>query len=774
MGQKLHEKRRLLDVVLSAPIVILTLTQFLPSNVILSLSSMLLICTFPGFALLHRFKLHRSSRFQDLFFSVLFSLLLLEVVYAAYSVFCFGLGFEHSLTRAQVFIIAIVILIFSSLSLRNNIDILVGYQFISNIFLKLRSKNSSLYLIPMGIPLLALVAVSRLNTLNDSMLTFIFLYFCIGILLLLQLGRISRKSYGLKFVTFYCTLLALLFGTSFRGDGGFWGWDINQEFAIADRVLLQQHWIPISQSPYNAMLSISVLPVVISLVTKFSLTIVFKLLFPFIAALIPISSYSLLMLFVRNSIAMNVVTIQTIGSISYIYQITTLSRQIVGIAFFVGILLVLLDPIWDREKKTKVILIFTFGLSFSHYSSAYLCTAIFLAAGLLSVLVRRIPFFRLKGLKPVATLGLGLSMLLITFLWNGLLNNSVKDVNLVVENIVSKGPQFLPNKSGSFIDRWLSGASGAGTYTEASPADFKVAVLKNNAFAFPNFQIDPVSISYDVTPAYYPQDNTTLGLFIPDFFYWSRIVINFIFQLLIVIQIFLIAKLILGFSTKGNKIDIDREGIKIPTILLDIFPILCVSFLLAVFLRTSGTNGVLYGPERAAFQLAFVFSLPIALLMESYLRRRKRFYRFGLTALLFSSFIFLQEATGLIGYIYGSQDARISSSMSPYSSFVISENERKAADWIYTSIPKNSYLQSDNLANMANSQKNTFFRRPFISQTAPFGLFTSSYIYLSNSNLESGITSQTIGGYGTFRVPFEYLEQNLSVVYSSGGARVYR
>jgi hypothetical protein len=112
--------------------------------------------------------------------------------------------------------------------------------------------------------------------------------------------------------------------------------------------------------------------------------------------------------------------------------------------------------------------------------------------------------------------------------------------------------------------------------------------------------------------------------------------------------------------------------------------------------------------------------------------------------------------------------------MSPNSSFVISENERRAADWIYNSVPKNSYLQSDNLANLANSQKNTYSPRLFIPQTAPFGLFTGSYIYLSNSNLKSGITSQSIGAYATFRVPFDYLEQNLFVVYSSGGARVYR
>ena len=60
-----------------------------------------------------------------------------------------------------------------------------------------------------------------------------------------------------------------------------------------------------------------------------------------------------------------------------------------------------------------------------------------------------------------------------------------------------------------------------------------------------------------------------------------------------------------------------------------------------------------------------------------------------------------------------------------------------------------------------------------IKQLAPFALFNGSYVYLSKANLETGLTRQ--GGSGlSFKVPLDYLDQNLSAVYSSGGARVYR
>ena len=141
------------------PLFIVTLTKFLPSNAILGLASMLVICTFPGYALLNRFKLHRSSRFQDLFFSVLLSLLLLQIVYTAYSVFCYGIGFESSLTKTQVFLIAIIILLISSYSLRKEMQSSLSTDFVFDFLTKLQGINFTIYLIPLSlqVPLLFLL-----------------------------------------------------------------------------------------------------------------------------------------------------------------------------------------------------------------------------------------------------------------------------------------------------------------------------------------------------------------------------------------------------------------------------------------------------------------------------------------------------------------------------------------------------------------------------------------------------------------------------------------
>ena len=770
MKHKLLPEIEIVDVLFYSPVVIVILTQFLPSNAVLGLLCIIIVCTIPGYALLNRFELQRSSRFQNLFFSVLLSILLLQSVYTAYSVFCYGIGLEDSINKLQVFLLAIIVLIMSSYSIRKKKKSFSSPELISSHLDNLRGRKFAICLIPLMLPLISLIAVTRLNSRNDSITTAVFLYANIGILMLLCSGVVLNRSVGLHYLLFYCSLLALLFGSTFRGDGGFWGWDINQEFAVAMRVLLEEHWIPISGSAYHAMLSISILPVVISFLSKFSLTIIFKLFYPLIGALIPLAMYCLLRRYVRNSIAMFVVIIETVGSISYIQQMTALARQVVGLAFFVGILLVLFDPIWDRKKKIKVILFLTCGLSFSHYSSAYLCSIIFGLAGLISFALRRIGTFQRQSLIFVTNLRLGLAILAITFMWNGVLNNSAQDVSSVTKTIVTKGPQFLPNTTGNFIDRWLSGVV---TNSESTPEQFKSTVLEYNS-KFPTLKPTPASLTYEITPAEYPKSKMLLGAATATFFYWLFIIINTSFQFLIVLQVFLSLLFVIGIFSK-RKPDLQSSNqSRSTTVMLDLIPLTVVSLSLALFLRSSGTAGVFYNAERGAFQLALIFSLPIALLLERFLKWSKKSYVIWHFALLLSCFVFLQSATGLISYIDGLPNSRISSLVGGDKPFVISQNERNAADWIAQNVPKNSYLQSDVTANLVNTQKDIFESRPFIAQTAPFGIFMNSYVYLSKANLETGITRPSVGGLTAIKVPFDFLNNNLSVVYSSGGARVYR
>jgi hypothetical protein len=356
-------------------------------------------------------------------------------------------------------------------------------------------------------------------------------------------------------------------------------------------------------------------------------------------------------------------------------------------------------------------------------------------------------------------------------LWNGIFNNSTEDLGTFSQELVTKGPQFLPTKTGSFVDRWLSGIVDS---SKPTASEFKSDVLQSNSIRYPNYQIQPASLSYNITPTEDPRIKTLFGTSTQNFFSWLYVIVNSAFQGLIGLQILFSLILIFGIIPKTVRKKIMKVEPRLPTVLIDLIPLSIVSFLLALYLRISGTTAGFYNPERAGFQLAFIFSLSVGLLLEIIRRLKKSPRYYWAAALLTSSFVFLQANIGLIGYIYGTPSSRISSSITLDMSFVVSENDRKAAEWIAKHKPKNSYLQGDNYATLANSQYDIFYTKPFKAQMAPFGLFVGSYVYLSKANLESGISRQRAERSISFRVPFDYLDQNLSIVYSSEGARVYR
>jgi hypothetical protein len=139
-------------------------------------------------------------------------------------------------------------------------------------------------------------------------------------------------------------------------------------------------------------------------------------------------------------------------------------------------------------------------------------------------------------------------------------------------------------------------------------------------------------------------------------------------------------------------------------------------------------------------------------------------------------FIFVQQNSGLHEYLSGTPTARISNAVSGYSRFVISKEDQAASTWVSTKMPPTSFLQADFSALLGSVQNGKIPVTRQIPQIAPYGLLENSYVFLSTANLKSGIAScpasdRTIVN---FAVPVDYLDDNLSLVYSTGGSRVYR
>jgi uncharacterized membrane protein len=752
----------------------LTAGHLLGSNFFLSAINIVLICTLPGYAILFALGLNVKAGFTNLFLSIVGSLFVIEAFFAGFSVLLHRLGFIHSFTTSLVLIVESITLALSALFLSGNRHIQCGMKrFIRR---ELLSGNVTTALTFLLIPGASLVAVTRLNERNDSRSVGIFLYLAIALYLFMISKTVIRRSIFLHYALFYLTTLAILFGSTFRGDGGFWGYDINAEYAVAIRTLTEQNWLPLSTSAaYHSMLSITVLPAVLSVATKLSLTVIFKVFYPLLAALIPLAIYSVLSKYVRHSVAMSISVIEIVGSISFIPQMTALARQVVGILFFVAILIAIFDQSWSRRNKISLVIAFALGLSFSHYSTAYLTSLIFLIVGLLSSISL---LFRRRGSrlsKPIITLPVAFAVIGMVVLWNGVVTHSLQDAKATYNALSANGAKFLPNSHQSFIQRWFSGVS---LPTKFTSLDMKTQVLATNLYKYPSLEINPVSLLYNTTTVDLPKSKPVLGKIGATVVVYIYLFSNTLAQGLVVAALFLGARFLFQQRKRRKKKEPENSDTEERDVWLDALPLLFTSFFFAVLLRSSKTFSEFYNPERAAFQLALIFSLPVALTLERLINSRLKIV-VGLTGFLlpFSSFIFLQQNSGLAGYLYGTPDARINNSVSANSHFIISEQERASADWVATNVPLSSYVQVDAHAVLSIIQSDLRSPKKIINQIAPYGIFKGSYVYLSQGNFLTGLVEESnVTGTSTvfFAPPMDYLDKNLSLVYSSGGARVYR
>jgi uncharacterized membrane protein len=729
------------------------------SNPIISLILLLMISLLPGMAILELFRFSFNSITTRYFYAVLFSILLVMALFTIYSVIVHSIGISAPLSPIPVKIICLLVTLPSMTFLMRRLA--VSRQS------SLKSFQWSIFtprFLSLCLPVIALICVLRLNAFSDGTSTAIFLILLTLLFLILTVNPRITPDTNLQAWLIFGTCAALVLGTTFRGDGGFWGFDINSEFFSASNVLTKGSWVPPQgSSAYDSMLSITVLPVVISLFSKLSLTVVFKIFYALILAFIPTVLYVWCVQYVSRFSAMILSGSLIIGSISYIPQMTALNRQAIGMAFFVGILLVISEQSWTVYRKQSVGLLMASGMAVSHYSTAYLASAFFaisLVISLFLFLVSRRRWIKVRG---VFTPAFCISLILITVVWNGVVNNSLQDIKRVIDITSSQGLNLLPNQNQSLWSRWVSGAVG-----NAEPSATAVTTMESlragNLDYGKIIRITPAqeALSYQLQPASIPDVRPILGTRVGATYEKLVIFGRSFFQLFAAVGLFF---LIRRFLARDNRL---RSEQLIPSTsqALDLFGIGVGAVAIGLIARVSGTLGGFYNPERAALQIVIVVLIPTVIAIEYLLFRQKVIQIFLAVPVLFFLVVLLIQATSLGGYVTGSDITRISSLQSNYSPFVISEGERNASSWLAGKLLSNSYIQTDSRGSLALLQNG---RRGNSTSLDPVNLAIKTYIYATNSNIVGKVArAQTF-----FVFPDDYIRKHYQVIYSTNQARIY-
>jgi len=299
------------------------------------------------------------------------------------------------------------------------------------------------------VPFVAMFGAFRLNNGGDALVAETAIGAATVIIIYMFAFRNRLSNATLAWCIFAIGLSVLLM-TALRG----WditGHDIMREFRVYTMTHVSGRWdIAAYRDPYNACLSITILPEVYAKLLHTSGLVVFKCILQILLAVCPVVIYVLLRRFVSKLGAL-VGCGLFISYPTFINDSAMLTRQGVAYLFFALALLVALHA--SREKVHKVLFVLCgLGVVLSHYSTSYMFVAIFGAALLCKFCTQRIRGWRMqwRGDKfSVLSPGMVVLLALATFLWYSQFTGTANGLMLTITRSVANIPHLLSadNKS---------------------------------------------------------------------------------------------------------------------------------------------------------------------------------------------------------------------------------------------------------------------------------------------------------------------------------------
>jgi len=596
-------------------------------------------------------------------------------------------------------------------------------------------------------------------------------------------------------VIFYFASLAIFVSLIFRGETGFNGYDINYEYRVAQNVLEAQFWSNGLNEAYNAMLSITVLPVVLAMVSKFSLLTIFKLFYISLAALIP----SVLFVFFRKYASPQAtifsILIFIVGGASYFGNLTALSRQIIGLLLFIGIWIVLFESEWSFGRRQRFIFILSLGLAFSHYSTAY----IFAGMALLSAVIYSIIYFSnftenlslgkndLKFLlhrSRVLTIPFAIALIVIVYSWNGVITQSSQNLQGVVKTLITQRNdlKLLPNRDQSLVLRYLAGNTSG---RPLSLEETKRASIIVQTRDFPTLSIRPESYDYEVMPYSLKNPRSVLqslanlittGLGAAKLLSQTAVVFTIVTLLLVFIRSRrgiqpgeIEWEHLSDSDTLINRISLSFKDIKLTQHLYDLAFMSLVSFLLAVAARSSGLLGKFYNTDRLALQMAIIWCFPLSIMLSMF------FDKYRVKKLITPLMILSVSATllfqmGFVNVWRGDFTNKVTAKNWQLDATRVSQEMFTTQQWVSNRLDRNDFLQTD-CANYLSFGK--FNLQPALYKLSmPYNLDSSAFIYMGPGNLKSQVYFDCSSN--ALEYPSDFIDRYYLPVYSSTNTEVLR
>lgn len=591
-------------------------------------------------------------------------------------------------------------------------------------------------------PIVAAAGALRLNNTNDNSVTIT----SIGLVILLFILTFWKKKLSSlsHVISIYSAALSLIFSNALRSNYLI-GWDIHQEFLVFRLTASHNRWdMSFFHDAYNACLSITILPTIIRNLTGLDSLTIFKTIFPFFLAVIPIVIYWISSRITSRNLAY-ASTFAFLLQSQFFNQLPALLRQGIGFLFFSLLIDLLVRSDLKMGNKKFIFFIFSFGMVISHYSTTYMAIGILFLA--------KVVLFTLKLLtknkhKTVLTFPLLLTLLVYTFFWNTLITNTTSGLSNTFRQIWENIDQSftLENKS-TMVKDVLYIKTNNSDLVQNYTSDKMSSVEKPSYYD--GYLVQPVTIDHPVL--------TKQTKIISDYFH---VFIPWLFRGLIII----------GFICIFWKSIRRKTALETASISAGMLVIIAASIIVPYI-------SVNYNLERILQQM-FTLLSPICIIGIAATIRRLKIIPTALVIIIILTSYILQS-TGLIdNLVVQSKSIALDNQGEQYLQYYSDASEIQSIYWMDKNVSETAVINMDRYSQLRLKAYSSIihnFDKYVRQDLIPPVIFDESYTLAGNAAIKSNVVftvykNQII----KYTFPFRYMEDKRNLVYSTGDSRIYK
>lgn len=316
----------------------------------------------PGVLILRIMKMHKLGSVETILYSVGLSIASVMFIGFILNLIYPFLKISNPISIVPLIITMTLFVVFLSI-----LSYLSDKNFSEPNFIDTNELLSPVVMFLLLFPFLAIIGTYLMNWYKINVFLMLLLILICITLLLFAYGKIPKKFYPFAI---FVVAISLLFHTSLISNY-VTGWDIQNEYYLADIVIKNGFWNFKINTIVNAMLSITMLAPITSIITKINLNWVFKLIYPLIFSFVPLGLYKIFQKQTNEKIAFLSCFLFVSIYVFYVEMIS-LARQEVAEFFLVLLIMLMIDKNMSINKRSFLLVIFGVSLVVSHYGLSYI------------------------------------------------------------------------------------------------------------------------------------------------------------------------------------------------------------------------------------------------------------------------------------------------------------------------------------------------------------------------------------------------------------------